>query len=97
MKVNYACYFGPIRKLTFLKTFSNIFYQTNRNFFKGKLSKIKASLNTTLMQILRHVTDMWAEVVGITITRGSMQDNFVCSFQDQTCILLPQARIVRSC
>ena len=30
-----------------------------------KLNKIKTSFSTTYEQILRHVTDMWAEVVGI--------------------------------
>ena len=33
-----------------------------------KLSNIKTNYSTTRMQILRHMTDLWAEVVGITIT-----------------------------
>ena len=51
----------------FFKDFSNILYQANQTF-EVKLNNIKTSFTTTRMQILRHVTDMWAEVVGITIT-----------------------------
>ena len=55
--------------LYFFKTFCNIFYHTkDPNFFQVKLSNIKTSFSTTWMRILRHVTDMWAEVVGSTIT-----------------------------
>ena len=70
MKFNYH-FFGPIRKLIFFLNFPNLFHQTNPNFFKVKLSNKKISFSTTRMQILRHVTDLLAEVVGITITGGA--------------------------
>ena len=68
MKINYL-FFGPIRKLIYFKDF--LIYFIRQSDFEVKLNKIKTSYSTTRMQILRHETDMWAEVVGITITRGA--------------------------
>jgi len=65
MKFNYL-FFGPTRKLIFLKDFLQYILSGKSEFLEVKLSKIKTSFRTTRMQILRQVTYLWAEVVGIT-------------------------------
>ena len=65
MKLNH---FGPIRKPIFLKDFYYYTLSDESDVFEVKLDKIKTSFRTTRMQILRNMNDMWAEVVGITIT-----------------------------
>jgi len=66
--------FGPIRKLILFKTLSNIFI-TQIRIFKVKLSQMKTSVNATRKQILRHVTDLWGEVVDMHITHIYRHNN----------------------
>ena len=54
--------------LYFFEDFSYYTLSDESDVFEVKLNKIETSFSTTRMQILRHVIDMWAEVVGITIT-----------------------------
>ena len=54
-------FFGPIRKLIFLKDFLKYTLSDDLDLFKVKLHGIKPSFNTIRMQIVRHVTDEGAE------------------------------------
>ena len=67
MKIDHL-FFGLIRNLIFFKDFYYYTLSDESDVFAVKLHKIKTSISTTRMQIIRHVTDMWAEIVGITIT-----------------------------
>ena len=64
-------FFGSIRKLIFFKDFFKYISSDKSDVFEVKLNKIKTSFSTTRMQIIRHVINLWAEVVGITITLGA--------------------------
>jgi len=57
MKLNYL-FFGPTRKLAFLKEFLQYSLSDKSEFFKVKLSKIKISFNTTHLNILRRWTNL---------------------------------------
>ena len=67
MKFNYLFFWSGQEAYIFLN-FLLYILSDKSEFFGVKLSNIKTSFNTTHKQILRHVTDMWAEVVGSTIT-----------------------------
>ena len=65
-------FFSPIKKLFFLNFLSYIISDKSE-FSVVKLSNTKTSFSTTSMHILCHVTDMWAKVVGSTITWGPIR------------------------
>ena len=71
MKFNYLFVWSHHKAYIFFYNFLLFILLDESEFFEVKLSNIKPSFSTTRMQILRHVTDMWAEVVGITITRAA--------------------------
>ena len=65
MKFNYLFFWSDQKAYIFFKL-SLIYFIKQSQIFEVRLSNIKTSFSTTSMQILRRVTDMWAEVVGIT-------------------------------
>ena len=67
MKFNYLFFWSHHKAYIFFKL-SLIYFIRRIRIFLSEIKQHQNKFSTTRMQILRHVTDMWAEVIGITIT-----------------------------